>query len=364
MFAKMFENRYLSTLDRNLMKTLYRIGHHLASPTAQKELLASRQTSIGMSFDECLNQNGLERLNARAIDVLQINVGRVCNQVCHHCHVDAGPDRKERMGFETAKAVMDFFRANPIPTLDITGGAPEMNEHFRWLVHEATQIGRNVIDRCNLTILLAKGYEDLPEFLAEHRVRVVASLPCYLEDNCDRQRGDGVFKKSIEALQRLNGVGYGLDDGDLALDLVYNPVGNQLPPDQKKLEAGYREQLQRRFGVSFNSLLAITNMPISRFLDDLLANDRYDEYMTQLLNAFNPATVGELMCRNTLSVDWQGNLYDCDFNQMLDLRLAHGSGTTIQEADFKGLAGRPIAVGNHCFGCTAGCGSSCGGTLL
>jgi radical SAM/Cys-rich protein len=268
------------------------------------------------------------------------------------------------MSRETAEDCLRVLEFAGIPTLDLTGGAPELNPHFRFLVREGRRLGRRVIDRSNLTILLAAGHEDLPEFLAEQRVEVVASLPCYLEENCDRQRGAGVYRQSIEALRRLNRLGYGRPGSGLVLHLVYNPVGPALPPPQAELEAAYRRELRGRHGIDFNHLYTITNMPISRFLDDLVRSGQYEAYMERLVAAFNPATVGGLMCRTTLSVDWQGRLYDCDFNQMLELGVAAGLPRHIRDFDRQAFANRPIVTGRHCFGCTAGQGSSCQGSLL
>jgi radical SAM/Cys-rich protein len=268
------------------------------------------------------------------------------------------------MSRETAEACIRALAATDIPTLDITGGAPEMNPNFRFLVEEARKLGRHVIDRCNLTILIAPGFDDLPEFLARHRVEIVASLPCYLEENCDRQRGDGVFQRSIKALEQLNELGYGRPESGLILTLVYNPVGPSLPPSQATLEADYRRELHARYGVEFTRLYTITNMPISRFLDDLLRTGKYDTYMETLVEAFNPAAVDGLMCRTMISVDWEGRLFDCDFNQMLDLPVAAQAPQTIHDFDLIRLAGRRIATGQHCFGCTAGAGSSCQGSVL
>ena len=314
-------------------------------------------------FDETLHAHGIPCLRAAGIEVLQINVGKLCNQTCSHCHVDAGPDRREIMSRETAEAVILSLTATDIPTLDITGGAPEMNPNFRWLVQEARALGRHVIDRCNLTILVAPGFECLPEFLAEHRVEIVASLPCYLEENCDRQRGDGVFRRSIEAIWRLNELGYGLPNSPLQLTLVYNPVGPSLPPSQAELESDYRRELGARYGVQFSRLYTITNMPISRFLDDLLRSGRFDEYMQKLVDAFNPTAVDGVMCRTMISVDWQGRLYDCDFNQMLGLPVTSTSPQHIRDFNLKSLAARLVRTGRHCYGCTAGSGSGCQGAI-
>lgn len=344
--------------------SLLRQGHWLASPAAQVKWLEDTENSQLPLFNQVLGDRGLPALQARRIEVLQINVGKVCNQTCRHCHVDAGPDRRESMSRETMDVCLDVLRRHDIPTLDITGGAPELNPHFRHAVRTARQLDRRVIDRCNLTILTVPSQDGLAEFLAAHEVEIVASLPCYLEANCDRQRGDGVFQRSIAALQKLNHLGYGLPDGKLKLTLVYNPVGSSLPPPQVQLEADYRRELAGRYGIQFTQLFTITNMPISRFLEDLLESGKYEHYMRQLVAAFNPAVADEVMCRTTLSVDWEGRLYDCDFNQMLDLPLAPGIPRNIRDFDFIDLATRPITTGRHCFGCTAGSGSSCQGSLV
>ncbi len=344
--------------------TLVRRRSTLADPAEQMRMLAA--AAHLPVFAESLASHGESPLAAQGIEVLQINVGKVCNQTCRHCHVDAGPDRRESMDRAVAEACLRLLRRGNIPTLDITGGAPEMNPHFRWLVAEARGLGRRVIDRCNLTILVTPAFEDLPEFLAEHAVEVVASLPCYLEENVDKQRGDQAFERSIRALRRLNELGYGLPDSPLSLSLVFNPVGPSLPPAQDRLEADYRRELRDRYGVEFTRLYTITNMPISRFLDDLLQSGKFDAYLQKLVGAFNPATVDGLMCRTTLSVDWQGNLSDCDFNQMLGLGLVPDQPRNILELgeqDLAGLLGRRIVTGRHCFGCTAGAGSSCQGSL-
>lgn len=267
------------------------------------------------------------------------------------------------MNRETIDQCLAAARAARIPTLDLTGGAPEMNPDFKYLVSQARKLGCHVIDRCNLTILLAVGYRDLPEFLAEHDVEIVASLPCYLEDNADAQRGDGAFRKSIEALQRLNSLEYGTGRLQRQLTLVYNPVGTCLPPDQRELEAGYREELATRYGICFDRLFTITNMPISRFLDYLLTQGLYEQYMRQLTEAFNPAAAAGVMCRKMLSVGWDGSLYDCDFNQMLDLPTAAGMPGHIADFNWETLAARPIVCGRHCFGCTAAAGSGCLGAI-
>jgi radical SAM/Cys-rich protein len=301
-------------------------------------------------------------LRRKPIRVLQVNVGKLCNQACRHCHVDAGPRRTEIMTRATVDEVLAAIRRCRIPAVDITGGAPELNPHFEYLVSEACALGCHVIDRCNLTVFSVPGKEHLPEFLAAQRVEVIASLPCYLEENVDRQRGPGIFERSIAALRCLNALGYGLEGSELALNLVYNPIGPYLPPPQAALEVEYRRELLARHGVRFHQLYTLTNMPISRFGHFLLRSGRYEEYMALLVDAFNPATVAGLMCRDTVSVGWDGRLFDCDFNQMLELPMA-GSFRQVREIVVEDLEGAPIAIGDHCFGCTAAAGSSCGGAL-
>ena len=340
--------------------TLLRQASPLADARQQVTILETRGGQV--PFARSLASHGLGPLRADGIQVLQVNLGRLCNQTCRHCHVDAGPDRRETMSFETVRSCLDVLAQSKIPTLDITGGAPEMNSHFQHLVIEARRLGCKVIDRCNLTILLAPGYEQLATFLADNDVQVVASLPCYLEQNTDAQRGPGVFVRSIEALRRLNSLGFGDPDSGLILDLVFNPQGPVLPPPQAELEEAYRRELRSRFGIVFNRLYTITNMPISRFLNDLLAAGRFEEYMGKLAAAFNPATCERLMCRTMISVDWRGYLYDCDFNQMLDLPLSSAT-RHISEFRHELLADRPIVTSQHCYGCTAGAGSSCQGAI-
>ncbi|HVK16243.1 MAG TPA: arsenosugar biosynthesis radical SAM (seleno)protein ArsS [Fimbriiglobus sp.] len=340
--------------------SLLRQGSPLSDTARQVEVL---EHACHRPFSDALADSGHWPLRATGIQVLQVNVGKLCNQTCRHCHVDAGPDRTEVMTRETMQLCLDVLADADIPTLDVTGGAPELNPNFRWLVEEARALGRHVIDRCNLTILLAPRFEDLPEFLARHRVEVVASLPCYLSANTDRQRGDGVFDRSIEALRRLNSLGYGYPDGP-PLTLVYNPLGPSLPPPQPQLEAAYHRELATRYGVAFTQLFTITNMPISRFLDDLLQSGRFDEYMHKLTAAYNPAAASGVMCRTTLSVNWDGRLSDCDFNQMLDLGLSAGLPHHIRDFDSGTLANRRIVTGQHCYGCTAGSGSGCQGAIV
>jgi radical SAM/Cys-rich protein len=342
--------------------TLLRQGSPLASGASQVELLEGSPHL--KPFDQALADEGLAPLRASGIQVLQVNVGRLCNQTCRHCHVDAGPERREIMSRETLEDCLDVLARADIPIVDVTGGAPEMNPNFRWFVAKLRELKRHVIDRCNLTVLTAPGFEDLPEFFARHEVEVVASLPCYLERNVDAQRGDGVFDRSIVALRRLNALGYGKPESTLALNLVYNPLGPSLPPPQPQLEEDYRRELNSRYGVVFHHLYTITNMPISRFLDDLLRAGRFEAYMEKLIAAFNPIAAQGVMCRTTLSVDWQGRLYDCDFNQMLDLPLLPRLPRTIRDFDPIRLGQRPIVTGRHCYGCTAGAGSSCQGSIV
>jgi len=313
-------------------------------------------------FTAALQQHGLS-LRRASLRVLQVNVGKLCNQACSHCHVDAGPKRTEVMTRETAAEVVAAMRHLHPETVDITGGAPELNPHFRYLVTEARALGCRVMDRCNLTILSVPGQEDLAEFLAAHQVQVAASLPCYMEENVDLQRGRGVFVDSIRGLRLLNELGYGCEGSGLTLDLVYNPVGAHLPPPQAGLEADYKRELLARYGVRFNRLYTLANMPISRFARSLRREGRYEEYLELLARAFNPATVEGLMCRDTVSVGWDGRLYDCDFNQMLDLPLA-GPFRHVRDLARAGLEGTAVTLGDHCFGCTAGAGSSCGGALV
>ena len=301
----------------------------------------------------------------RRLETLQVNVGYRCNQTCVHCHVNAGPARTEVMPREVADAVLAFLRGADVMTLDVTGGAPELNPHFRYLVTEARKLGVKVIDRCNLTILNEPGHEDLAAFLAAQEVEVVASLPCYLEDNVDRQRGKGVFSGSILALKKLNALGYGEPGTGLVLNLVYNPQGPSLPPAQGPLEDAYRAQLRADYGIEFNRLFVLANMPIARFGSMLISKGQFNAYLALLQDAYREENLDQVMCRSLLSVDWQGYVYDCDFNQMLELPARLGGRRRTRLADLVGkdLAGRPIVVADHCFGCTAGQGSSCGGAL-
>jgi radical SAM/Cys-rich protein len=286
----------------------------------------------------------------------------MCNQVCKHCHVDAGPDRKEIMTRETMQLCLDALDRSSIKTVDITGGAPEMNPEFRWFVEQLSARGLKIMVRCNLTIILAnKKYHDLPEFFKQHKVEVVSSLPFYNKRRTDSQRGDGVFDTSIEALKMLNAVGYGLDGTGLVLNLVFNPAGALLPGDQAGLEREYKANLMRDFGIQFNNLFTITNLPISRFLEYLLASGNYESYMERLVTSYNPVAAAGVMCRNTLSVGWDGSLYDCDFNQMLDLPVQGAAPKHLRDWNLELLNQREVVVNQHCYGCTAGAGSSCGG---
>ena len=323
----------------------------------------TRMPLSGPSFDERLAAYGIELRSAAAIDTLQVNVGKLCNQACKHCHVDAGPKRTEIMQPETVEQVLAAVSKFRIPNLDITGGAPELNPSFRRLVTGARAAGAHVMVRHNLTVMFEPGQADLPEFFCDNGVEVISSLPYFLEQQTDSQRGRGVFEKSLEALRRLNAVGYGTG-GDLKLNLVYNPVGAFLPPAQNAIRDDFKREMSMRYGITFDELYTITNMPISRFLDYLRRSGNEQRYMDKLVNAFNPATIDGLMCRSMISVDWTGRLYDCDFNQMLDIGVDTGAPQTLADLDDPAkLTGRRIMTGSHCFGCTAGSGSSCGGAV-
>jgi radical SAM/Cys-rich protein len=315
-------------------------------------------------FDQVLAQHGLP-LHHDKTEFLQINVGKRCNQTCGHCHVNAGPARTEMMTRATMGRIVAWLTHTEIPTVDITGGAPEINPHFRYLVEQIKMLApaRHVMDRCNLTVLFEPGQDDLAAFLAEHEVEIVASLPCYSVKNVDTQRGTGVFGKSIRALQLLNELGYG-SDPKLSLHLVYNPVGAFLPGPQEHLEAAYKEELECAFGIVFNRLYTITNMPIARFASFLRRHEQWNEYMELLIASFNPASVAGLMCRNTLNIGWRGDVYDCDFNQMLAMQWHNGKPLYLWDIDPAQVDGRPILTADHCFACTAGAGSSCGGAVV
>jgi radical SAM/Cys-rich protein len=300
-------------------------------------------------------------LHRSRTETLQINVGKLCNQTCVHCHVNAGPGRKEIMTRATIDRIVDWLAQTDIPKVDITGGAPEIIPDFRYLVDRIKALDRHVLDRCNLTIFFEPGHEYLPEYLAHNGIEVIASLPCYSAKNLELQRGNGVFPKSIDALRRLNALGYGTT---LPLHLVYNPVGAYLPGPQAELEADYHAELQQHFGIVFHRLYTITNMPISRFAAWLHQNGEHEKYMQLLIDNFNPANVAGLMCRNTLNIGWRGEVYDCDFNQMLAMQWESGQPLFLWDLDPAQLEGREILTGDHCFGCTAGAGSSCGGAIV
>ena len=317
------------------------------------------------SFAEKLSRTG-HILSRRGVDVLQVNLGRYCNLACIHCHVESGPTRKEMMSRENVDAVLQFLRRTRIPTLDITGGAPELHGDFANLVASTRALGLRVMDRCNLTVIFEPGMEYLPDFFKLHEVELVCSLPCYSRDNVDKQRGKGTFDASIRALKLLNEIGYGLAGCDLTLNLVYNPVGPYLPPPQDKLEQDYKKTLGEQFGIAFNHLYCITNMPITRYATHLKLRGEYAQYKELLESNFNPATLTQVMCRNLISIGWDGSVYDCDFNQMLDLPLTDERGERLHIATLtvEQLLKPAISVGDHCYACTAGSGSSCGGTLV
>lgn len=348
-----------------MLKSLRSRAVPLASSAHQIETLEGGgfQSNTLKTFDQTLKLQGAWPLKPRALDILQVNLGYMCNQTCAHCHVDAGPDRKEIMGIDTIKKVLAVAKKTGVPTLDLTGGAPEMNPHFRWLIETARAEGiEEIIVRSNLTILEANAsYKTLPEFFKKHKLRVVSSLPHYSVKRTDKQRGEGVFSKSITALQKLNALGYGTDPA-LILDLVYNPSGAFLSADQAGLEKDFKTKLDAQFGISFNQLFCINNLPVSRFLEYLIASENYEAYMETLVESFNPATLSGVMCTNTLSVGWDGTLYDCDFNQMLELTVDSPS-NHIDHFNLDHLLARNIRVNQHCYGCTAGAGSSCQGSL-
>ncbi len=344
-----------------MLKSLLATNNPLSKAETQLDKLA--EVAV-FPFGETVKKFGLTTLQPRSLSVFQLNLGKMCNQACAHCHVDAGPDRKEIMTREVMQACLDAIRVSGAETVDLTGGAPEMNPDFRWLVEQLTAINVHVIVRCNLTIILAnKKYHDLPEFFKNNNVEVISSLPCYTQQNTDAQRGDGVFEKSIKALKMLNEVGYGLEGSELKLHLVYNPGGASLPGNQQNLERDYKKRLKEDFDIEFTQLYTITNLPISRFLDSLIEQNKLEEYMEKLVNAYNPEALDNVMCRDMISVGWDGGLYDCDFNQMLEMKVAS---TTKRIEDFnkEQLMDRNIRVHQHCYGCTAGAGSSCGGALV
>jgi radical SAM/Cys-rich protein len=349
-----------------MLKSLHAQHNIIADPRIQQGILERGQSGEFnlVPFQQKLNESGLFPLLPLSLEIMQINIGKMCNQVCKHCHVDAGPDRREIMTRATMVQCLRALEDNPgLRVVDITGGAPEMNPDFRWFVEEIKKLQRHVIVRCNLTILVAnRKYNDLPAFYRKHNVEVVSSLPFYTQDRTDRQRGSGVFEDSIKALQMLNEVGFGVEGTGLVLNLVYNPAGAFLSPSQDALTKEYRTALKSKFNITFNNLYAITNLPISRFLDYLLQSGNYEAYMEKLANAYNPAAAANVMCRNTISIGWDGYLYDCDFNQMLELKIDQPA-NHISQFNASNLQHRNIVIGQHCFGCTAGAGSSCGGAV-
>jgi radical SAM/Cys-rich protein len=337
-------------------------GEKLASPMEQLSILEELHDLP--DFDSKYKSTGESELKADKIEIIQINLGKMCNQVCKHCHVDAGPDRKEIMTKETMLLCLNAVKNSSASTVDLTGGAPELNPNFKWFVKELRKLNKRVMVRSNLTILDANGFEDYSEFMAENSVEVVSSLPYYRASFTDKQRGSGVFEQSIRAIKKLNELGYAKPGTGLTLNLVYNPIGAFLPPSQNGLERDYKQELENKFGVYFNNLFTITNMPISRFLDYLLTSGNFEDYMGKLVDSFNPSAAVGVMCKFTLSVSWDGYLYDCDFNQMLNMKVNHGAPKHLSEFKESALEGRRIITGIHCYGCTAGAGSSCGGATV
>ncbi len=368
-FPPMYEELQRPESGPRPTTTLRAARSPLADPGHQIDVLSSvalDRLASGGDFATALRGGGVDPLVAGEIEIFQINLGKLCNMTCRHCHVDAGPDRwREVMSRETIDACLAALDRTDAHTVDLTGGAPELNPEFRYLVDACVKRSKHVIDRCNLTVLLLQRQKDLPEFFADRGVEIVCSLPHYRRRNTDAQRGRGSFEKSIEALSRLNEVGYGMGDPSKVLTVMVNPVGALLTGDQRSMEHHWKRGLERNHGVTFDRLIALNNMPISRFLEWLEASGNLQGYMELLVTAYNPATVNALMCRNTLSVSWHGLVYDCDFNQMLELesRGRDGHALRIDDFDPSSAAGRTIVTGRHCFGCTAGSGSSCGGTL-
>jgi len=351
-------------------KSLLAQNHELASAKSQVEFLES---SLQTKFSEKLKEQNLFPLTTNQLEIFQINVGKMCNQVCKHCHVDAGPDRREIMTRETMQFCIEAIKLSGAKTVDLTGGAPEMNPDFRWFIEELSALEKKIIVRCNLTIIVAnQKYNDLPEFFKKHKIEVVSSLPYFTATKTDSQRGDGVFEKSIQALKMLNDVGYGKENSGLILNLVYNPAGAFLPADQNSLEKEFKTKLKSIYEIEFNNLFAITNLPISRFLEYLVRTGNYIGYMEKLINAYNPTAAENVMCRNTISIGWDGYMYDCDFNQMLELKISTSAKSFddktikknnqhVSNFDMSTINQRSIKIGQHCYGCTAGAGSSCGG---
>jgi radical SAM/Cys-rich protein len=347
------------------MKSLLATSSLLSDPNHQLHVLNDHSDKIRSlkKFEDKIAEIGLAPLKPTGIEIFQINLGYLCNMTCKHCHVDAGPDRKEVMSRETLELCLDALEKSEIDTVDLTGGAPEMNPHFRWFVDEVFKLNKHIIIRSNLTILDTRKYDDLPEFLADRNAEITCSLPFYNKRRTDNQRGEGTYDKSIRVLKRLNGLGYGKEDSNLVLNLVYNPVGAFLPGSQKELEQDFKRVLRSEHNIVFNNLFTITNLPISRFLNFLLDTGNFEEYMDKLITSFNPSAAEGVMCRNTISIGWDGRLYDCDFNQMLQIETNRESPQHIRDWNENLLNSREIMVDQHCYGCTAGAGSSCGGTI-
>lgn len=346
------------------MKSLKAEHHKLSDPEVQLDILNNHSERVKNlpKFGKKLDEMELQPFRPDSIEIFQMNLGYMCNMTCKHCHVDAAPDREEIMTKETLEHCLKALRETDIRTVDLTGGAPEMNPHFNWFVEEAAGLGKHIIVRSNLTILTTTPkYRALPDFFAGHGVEVICSLPFYSKSRTDRQRGRGAYEKSVEALKMLNSAGYGREGTGLELNLVYNPVGAFLPSNQEELERDFRKELRRRHGIEFNNLLAITNLPISRFLNFLLMSGNLEEYLERLVTSFNPAAAERVMCRNTISVGWDGRLYDCDFNQMLEMETHDDAPGHIKNFDRERMENRRIMIDQHCYGCTAGAGSSCGG---
>lgn len=346
------------------MESLKAKQHHLSDPEVQLDVINNHTEKLKRlpSFGEKLEESDLYPLKPTGIEIFQVNLGYMCNMTCKHCHVDAGPDRDEIMTKETLEYCLDALQETDIETVDLTGGAPEMNPHFTWFVEEVSKMGKHIIVRSNLTILTTTPkYQAMPVLFAEHGVEVTCSLPFYSKSRTDRQRGKGTYDKSMKALKKLNEIGYGKEETDLVLNLVYNPNGAFLSGDQAQLERDFKRELKRKHDIEFNSLFTITNLPISRYLNFLLMSGNLDEYMEKLVTAFNPAAAEGVMCRNTISIGWDGTLYDCDFNQMLEMETGDDAPSHVKNFDEALLNNREIQINQHCFGCTAGAGSSCGG---
>ncbi len=349
-----------------MIRSLRARKSNLAETDGQLEQLNNFSARIKSlpTFGAKMKEVGLFPLMPTNLEIFQINMGKMCNQTCKHCHVDAGPDRREIMTRETMEKILKVLATSTTHTVDLTGGAPEMNPQFRWFVEQLSQLNKKIIVRCNLTIIMAnKSYHDLPAFYKKHNIHIISSLPYYDKDKTDRQRGDGVFQDSISALKLLNSLGYGKEGTGLKLDLVYNPAGAFLPGNQAALESDFKKELMRLFNIEFNQLFAITNMPISRYLDYLIESENYEGYMEKLVNAFNPTAAKGVMCRNTISISWDGFLYDCDFNQMLDMKI-NGGRVHLDQYEEASMNTRSIILNQHCYGCTAGAGSSCGGETI